>query len=404
MTAMPPLTTIWLAPGRERSVLQRHPWVFSGAIARVEGGAGPGVADVRAWDGPWLARGFHHPGAALAVRLYTWREDCPVDGDLLAVRVDRAIGAREEIARIRGLDRDTDAFRLVYSEADGLSGLVVDRYADALSIRVSAKTLEPYLDILLERLRGRTGAAQVFVEADTEAVEREGVDPAALAAHSVGGTGPVRFRENGLLFEADPAGGQKTGFFLDQRENRARVAAYAAGRRVLGAYCYTGAFEVSAARAGAASVTLLDSSAAALERARRHLELNGVAGSLAASIEADTPTALRRFRDERRTFDLIVLDPPRFVFTRAQMERGLRAYKDINLLAMKLLTPGGILATFSCSGLVAHADFLAAVRWAALDAARRVHVLEQLAQPFDHPVLLTFPESAYLKGLILRVE
>ena len=397
-------TTLWLREGRERSVLNRHPWIFSGALAHVEGpgGESPVVADVRSSEGEWLARGFHHPGADLAVRIFTWDEEQPLDAALLEGRVDRALALREEARPARAAAGETDSWRLVFSEADGLSGLIVDRYADTLSVRVSARALLPYLPGLLERLRTLTGLTRFHVEAEPDAVEREGLSAGAVEAHSTPDLGRIRIREDGLQFEVDFGAAQKTGFYLDQRDNRRRAAAYARGRRVLSAYCYTGAFEVHAARAGATETLGLDSSEPALEQARAHHTLNGLTVP-AVYEKADVPQALRRFRDEARTFDLIVLDPPRFVFNRAQKDKGLRAYKDINLLAMKLLTPGGVLASFSCSGLVSMADFKETFRWAAVDSGRDVRILEQLGQPFDHPILATFPESEYLKGLIARV-
>jgi 23S rRNA (cytosine1962-C5)-methyltransferase len=396
-------TVVRLKPGRERSLRRRHPWVFSGAVAGVEGDAAAPVADIVGADGAWLGRGLWHAGADLAARVLSWDPAVAVDGALVADRIDRAVRRRDEILAARPPARETDAWRLVFSEADGLSGMIVDRYADVLSVKIGARAWQTFLPGAIARLRERTGARAVVVTAESDAVRREGLEPAAVTGLSDAFEPPVRIREDGLRFEADPLAGQKTGFFLDQRENRARVAAYARGRRVLSAYCYTGAFEVHAAKAGAASIIGIDLSEAALGRARRHHELNGTAG-LTEYLRADVPEALRRFRDERRDFDLIILDPPRFVYGRAQLERGLRAYKDINLLAMKLLTPGGILATFSCSGLVSHEEFAAMLGWAALDAGREARVIEWLGQPFDHPILATVPESAYLKGAICRIE
>ena len=396
-----PRITVRLKPGRERSVLNRHPWVFSGAIADVGGDAGAlAVADVLSANGDWMASGIFHPSAELAVRLYSWRPDVAAGPDLLASRIRDAIARRTAHIAAHG-PADADAFRLVFSEADGVSGLIVDRYADVLSIRVHSAAVAAWMNEILAALRESTGLASVVVAAEPDAVEREGVDAAALAARTTH-AGPVRFRENGSVFEADLSAGQKTGFFLDQRDNRRRAAAWAPGRRMLSCYCYTGAFEVPAARAGATEILGLDSSEAALAAARRHHEMNATAVPVDYR-KADVPAALRRFRDEGRTFDLIVLDPPRFVFSAGQKERGMRAYKDINLFAMKLLTPGGILATYSCSGLVSSDDFHTVLRWAAVDAGRDVRILERSGQPFDHPELATFPESGYLKGIVCEV-
>lgn len=397
-------TRIRLLPGRERSVLNRHPWVFSGALEQADAvGDGPAIAEVWSHDGVWLARGLLNPAADLVVRLYSWDEARAIDGALIAERIAAAVRRRESGIAAENVHGPTNAFRLVYSEADGLSGLIVDRYADALSVRIFAGALVPFLPEILEALRAATGITAMHVEPDGESVEREAIDPAAFAGLSTGSDAPVRIHEHGLAFDVALAGGQKTGFFLDQRTNRARTAAHSAGRRVLSCHAYTGAFEMHAARAGATEVLGLDCSAPAVAQAAAHATLNGFSDRVRHE-KADVPVALRRFRDEGRSFDLIVLDPPRYVFSRAQMEKGMRAYKDINLLAMKLLAPGGILATFSCSGLVSAADFQQMLRWAAVDAKRDVRIVEQLGQPFDHPILATFPESGYLKGLLCRVE
>ena len=394
-----------LKHGREKLIAQGHPWVFSGAVAAWEGTPAVGaVTEVLVANGAWLARGLMCPGAALAVRIYTRQREQPLDEAFFTAAVDRAVALRRTLPGFgTGADAPTNAWRLVFSESDSLSGLIVDQYAGTLVVQVGAAALQAHLPALIRRLVQLTGAANVRVTAETEAVQREGLDPAAVAALGNPAAGPVRIREHGLLFDVDHGAGQKTGFFLDQRLNRQRVAAYARGRRMLSAYCYTGAFEVYAAAAGAAEITGLDRSESALARAREHHRLNGL--NVPVTYErADVPAKLRAYRDAGRTFDLIVLDPPRFVASRAQMENGLRAYKDINLLALKLLAPGGILATFSCSGLVNPLDFRRLLGWAAVDAQRPVQILETLGQPPDHPVLATFPESEYLKGAICTVR
>ena len=396
--------SVYLKPGRDRSLRRRHPWVFSGSIARVEGGAETGLAEVFGAEGLWLGRGLWNRRAELPVRILSWEAERPADESLIAERLRLSIRRREEwIADHPEDTAETDAWRLVFSEADGLSGLIVDRYADVLSVKVAARGWLPFLPAILPRLREQTAARAVRVTAETAAARREGFDPEAVAALSDKISPSVLIREKGLRFEADPVEGQKTGFFLDQRENRARVAACARGRRVLSVCCYTGAFEVHAARGGAVSIVGVDVSASALERARRHHELNRTACPV-EYLRADAPEALRRFRDEGKIFDLIVLDPPRFVWSRAQQERGMRAYKDLNRLAMNLLSPGGRLATFSCSGLVSQAEFATMLGWAAVDAGREARIVEWLGQPFDHPMLATVPESAYLKGAICRIE
>jgi 23S rRNA (cytosine1962-C5)-methyltransferase len=393
-----------LKPGRDRSVREQHPWIFSGALAGVGAtGSAAGVADVRSHEGEWLARGFFHPGADLAVRLTSWMHDEPLDERWISGCLQRAIARRERVSDPLDGPPSTTAHRLVFAEADGLPGLIVDRYGPAVVARVGALALVPFLPGICRELRALPGVQHLHVEADEDEVKREGLDAEALRALSDPDAGSIEIRESGLVYEVRPGASQKTGFYLDQRENRRHVAAWAAGRRVLSAYCFTGAFEVAAARAGATDILGLDASAPALEQARRHHELNGTRVPVEYR-RGDAPTLLRKCRDEGRTFDLVILDPPRFVFNRAHKARGLRAYKDINLLAMKLLAPGGILASFSCSGLVRMEDLLDVLRWSAVDAKREVRLLKACGQPADHPYSVTFPESGYLKGVIARVD
>ena len=357
------------------------------------------VVDVHAADGAWLARGFANPEQNLGIRLYTWNPGQPLDAAFFTSRVDAALALRERLFT----GPETDSYRLVFSEADGISGLIVDRYADALAVQVGALGLVPLLDPILDHLSKKTGISRRVVSADREAVDREGIDASSVARCSTERNIAVRIRENGFQYDVDIGGGQKTGFYLDQRVNRQRVATYVAGRSVLSAYCYTGAFEVPAAAAGAREITGLDSSEPALAAARRHHELNRMTVPV-TYVDADVPAQLRKYRDAARQFDVIILDPPRFVMNAGQKEKGLRAYKDINLLAIKLLAPGGILATFSCSGLVSLEDLKMTVRWAAKDAGRFVRFVETLGQPQDHPVAASFPEGEYLTGVVCHAE
>ena len=390
-----------LKPGREKPVLRGSSWIFSGAIEEVDG-AGPAgeVADVFDVEGEWLGRGLWHPEADMTVRMFTQDPKENLDEAFFRGRIRRAVALRHRLFGPRTAWRDTNAYRMVFSEADGLSGLIADQFADVVALHVGGKVWEPWLPAVIDELKAVTGAAGVAVRADGDAVKREG-----LSENLGGDPAPemVAIRENGFAFEAGLAGGQKTGFYLDQRENRRKVAAYAKGREVLSAYCYTGAFEVCAAHAGATKIVGWDSSESALEQARRHHELNpsGVPTEYEA---ADVPQRLRRARDRRESWDLIVLDPPRLVTRREGLEKGLRAYKDVNLLAMKLLRPGGILATFSCSGLVDMDNFRKTVGWAAHDSERRVRILETLGQPADHPIPVEAPECEYLKGLVCVVD
>ena len=394
-----PSSAIRLKPGREKPVIAGHPWVFSGAIDAWRGQPDTGdVVEVFNADGEWIARGLAHPRAGLAVRVCTTRHDTPVDAAYFRARIDRAVALREKLFPPTALAR-TNAYRLIFSEADGLSGLIVDRYGDTLAVRVGAAALVRHLPVLLDALRDRTGIAKLHVRAEGDDAEREEIDSAALAALSTG-SGRTDILQDGYRFEVDLDAGQKTGFYLDQRVNRARIASYAAGARVLSCYCYTGALEAYLGAAGAQSVMAVDSSGPALEIARRHAGLNLCATPI-EWVEGDVPATLRKLRDRAMSFDLIVLDPPKFVFSAAQKDKGLRAYKDINLLGLKLLAPGGILATFSCSGLVTRDDLRTTLAWAAKDAGREARIVEQLSQPPDHPTLPQMPETEYLRGFIV---
>ncbi|MBI3923210.1 MAG: class I SAM-dependent rRNA methyltransferase [Armatimonadetes bacterium] len=395
-----------LKPGRSRSVLQRHPWIFSGAFEEVGSSLEPGdVVDVVSHEGAWLARGIVNPQSPLTVRLMTWDETETIDEVNLQTRVRKALEARTVLPRLA----DTEGCRLVYGESDGLPGLIVDRYADYLAVQVLTPAMERWKSALVEALVASECPQGIYERSDVETREREQLPPAEGVLYGQEPPKALEFRDRDLTFLADLRGGQKTGAYLDQRENRWRVSEYCRDRTVLNAFSYTGAFGLCALRAGASHVTNLDTSEPALslaeEMARRN-EANGIlpdASTRLTYLAADVFYQLRRFRDERRAFDVIVLDPPKFAFTKTMIHKATRAYKDINLLAIKLLNPGGCLATFSCSGQVSPDLFREVVRGAALDAGRDVLILEKLSQPPDHPVLATFPESEYLKGLICRV-
>jgi 23S rRNA (cytosine1962-C5)-methyltransferase len=322
-----------------------------------------------------------------------------LDDAFFAARLVDAITWRERV--VMAQETDTDSFRLCFSESDGLSGLIVDRYADHASVHINTSLLMPFVPALIDVLHQR--GLTTVIHHDEESFIKEGrAQRPAEPRDATSAAATVNIRESGFTYQVDLTAGQKTGFYLDQRINRRRVAAYANDRRCLSAYCYTGGFETHLARAGAASIVGLDRSEPAIAQARITQSLNPAPIAVDYHV-ADVPDQLRKYRDNRTVFDLIVLDPPKFVHNQGQMEKGLRAYKDINRLAMKLLTPGGILATFSCSGWVKPDEFLKAISWAATDAGRDILILEHLAQPPDHPILMSFPESDYLCGLILRV-
>jgi 23S rRNA (cytosine1962-C5)-methyltransferase len=395
------LASVVLQPGKERPVLQRHPWVFSGAVARVQGYVGQGDAvDICAASGEWLARGTWSAASQIRARIFSWQPDEPLDEALLRRRIERAVDGRRRL----GLLDTTEACRLVYAESDGLPGLIVDRYGDYLVLQILTQGIAARQAQVVAILGELLAPRGIYERSDADMREKESLP---VADGVLWGAEPPEQLElqlaGGLAGLVDLRSGQKTGAYLDQAHNRLRVAAYSAGCEVLDCFCYTGGFTVAAARAGAAQITAVDSSAPALELVRANLAANQSGGAQVETIAADVFRLLRQYRYEERRFDLIILDPPKFAHAQGQIERATRGYKDINLIAMQLLRPGGILATFSCSGLVSTDLFQKVVFGAALDARRDVQVIERLTQAPDHPLLLTFPEGEYLKGLICRV-
>ena len=393
--------TVVLKRNRARPVLQRHPWVFSGAISRVEGDvAGGDVVDVRDAGGNWLARGTINRRSQIAVRLLTWQQDEPVDRAFWQCCMERAIAARQPLVG----NPNTTAYRLVHAESDYLPGLIVDRYADWLVVQFLTLGVEQRKEELVRLLVQAAGGVRgVYERSDVDVRAKEGL------AESVGvlwGEEPpelVEVLENGHRFLVDVRRGHKTGFYLDQRENRARLPAFCGGAEVLDLFAYTGPFGVCAMGGGASLVALVESSAPALDLARHNLALNDVRPRSVEYVEGDVFSVLRGYHAQDRRFDVAVLDPPKFARGEREVERAARAYKDVNLLALQLLRPGGVLFTFSCSGAVSADLFQKILFGAAVDAGREAQIVGHLAQGADHPVALTFPQGAYLKGLICRV-
>jgi len=391
---------VLLKPGRDKAIRSRHPWVFSGAIERVKGQAEDGeIVTVRDSKGAFLARGYLNRRSQIVVRLLSWDEREQVDEAFWAGRIAAAIVRRQALAE----DSDTTAYRLIHAEADRVPGLIVDRYGDFLVVQCLTLGIDVRRSTVAAALREAVPCAGIYERSDVEVRTQEGLSLAVGVLYGDSPPPESEVLEHGLHFLVDLAGGQKTGFYLDQRENRRGLARYARGRETLDAFAYSGGFSVYAARAGAGPITALDVSAEALALAERNLVLNGLRRHQDTVQRGDVFEMLRLYRDQGRSFDLIVLDPPKFAPTRRHVERASRAYKDINLLALKLLRPGGILFTFSCSGGVDAALFQKIVFGAAVDAGREVQIVERLSQGADHPVLLSFPESAYLKGLVCRV-
>jgi 23S rRNA (cytosine1962-C5)-methyltransferase len=406
------MASIILKPEREKSLLRRHPWVFSGAIGQVNGNPASGATvDVRAADGAFLARAAYSPSSQIRARVWSFDPDEVIDADFFRRRISAALARRtiffpsphfsQANGGIEGgTEGDTDAFRLVHAESDGIPGLVVDRYGDVLVMQILTAGCEFWRETLADLLLEATGATAIYERSDADVRELEGLQPRVGLLRGSKIESRITISEYGLKFLVDIEHGHKTGFYLDQRANRNRVGQLSAGRDVLNCFCYTGGFSIHAARGGAKSVVSVDTSADALAVGQENVALNGIQADGFEWLEADVFTGLRKFRDQNRSWDLIVLDPPKFAPTAAQAEKAARGYKDINRLAFKLLRPGGILATFSCSGGIDAALFQKIVASAALDAGVEAQIVETLTQGPDHPVSIHFPEGAYLKGLV----
>ena len=396
MTPLEQEPRIVLKPGREKSLRHRHPWVFSGAVDRVEGEPeGGATVVVAAHDGAFLARAAYNGQSQIRARVWSFDPHEKIDEDFLRRRLKASI-ERRSIVR-----PGSDAMRLVHGESDGIPGLVVDRYADTSVVQILSAGAERWRELWPGAIADIAGTPNVHERSDVEVRALEGLAPR---------TGPllgaswdeVRIVEDGIAYEVDVARGQKTGFYLDQRDNRALAAKLARDADVLNAFCYTGGFSLAALKGGARHVESIDTSEEALAAARRNLDLNGLDATRAEWAAADVFAHLRRLRDQGRHYGLVVLDPPKFAPTEKHVAKAARAYKDINLWAMKLLAPGGHLLTFSCSGAVSPDLFGKIVAGAAADAKVELQVRRHLGPGLDHPVSIHFPEGEYLKGLWLQ--
>jgi 23S rRNA (cytosine1962-C5)-methyltransferase len=394
------MKSIRLRPGKERSLLRRHPWVFEGSIASGKADAGETVR-VEAHDGEFLAWGAYSPQSAIRVRAWSFEQAERIDAAFFARRIGRAVAIRARMAI------PSDAMRLMHGEADGLPGLIVDRYADTLSAQFLAAGVERWKPVIADALQAATGCTRLYERSDARVRGLEGlpeINGWLRRPDGDAGTTQVTIREHDWQLTVDVAHGHKTGYYLDQRDNRLRfmqLVRQFGCRRVLNCYSYTGGFSVAALAGGATQVTSIDSSGPALARAAAHVALNGFDAACHTTLDADVNASLRRLIDEGAAFDAIVLDPPKFAPTAAHAERAARAYKDINRLALKLLSPGGLLFTFSCSGGVDAALFHKIVAGAGLDAGVDGYLLQRLEAAADHPTTINFPEGEYLKGLAI---
>ncbi|OQY26721.1 MAG: hypothetical protein B6244_12875 [Candidatus Cloacimonetes bacterium 4572_55] len=391
---------IQLKPNRDKLLRSRHPWVFSGAIAKRQGApkSGQVVSVVDSYD-KFIGYGSYSPRSNIRVRLLEWNESNRIDENWWQDRLAQAIARRGNLAKIKGLN----SYRLIYSEADLLPGLIVDKYNDFLVMQTLTVGMEKLKMTLAEMLFDLVKPAGIYERSDSPMRREEGLKP---CVGKVCGDEPppeIEVKESGFWYGANLRTGHKTGFYLDQRDNRRIIALYARDRRVLDCFSYTGSFAVHCLASGAQHVTLIDSSRNALEVASENMRRNKIREDRSEFVRADLFNQLRVYRDQNRKFDMVILDPPKLAPRRSDLNKAERAYKDANLIGMKLLVPGGILATFSCSAAIDPTNFRRIVAWAGSDAGREIHLLRQLSQGEDHPIRLSFPESEYLKGLVCRI-
>lgn len=389
--------TLRLKPGREKSLLRRHPWIFSGAVERAKGdpalGESVAVLDAR---GAFLAWAAYSPHSQISARVWSFEQEFAIGPALIRQRLQQALALRSRCAPRTMAEGE----RLVHAESDGLPGVVVDRFAQRLVVQFNSAGAHRWRDCIADTLIELTGLTDLHDRSDDEMLEQEGLPAFGGPLRGVAQGTTTEFQENGLSFVADAGEGHKTGFYLDQRVNRALLREQVRDKEVLDCFCYTGGFTVNALAGGARAVTAVDASQPALGRVGDHLARNGLDPAAAELVCDDVFQLLRRYRDAARSFDVIILDPPKFAPRAAFAERAARGYKDINLLAFKLLRPGGLLFTFSCSGGVSPDLFQKIVAGAALDAGADARIVHRLAASPDHPIALPFPEGEYLKGLV----
>lgn len=393
------MNEVFLKPGREKSLVRHHPWLFSGAVASVSGKPNNGdVVEVKSSDNEWLGRGFYSSTSQLVVRMLTFNPEESIDAEFFKSRFASAWRMRSD----RWDSATHNAVRWVHGESDGLPGLVVDRYGDIVSMQVQSAGMDIRKQLILDAIAEIAPGCAVYERSDTAVRALEGLAETKGLLCGTLPEGVVTVQANGLKWKVDVVNGHKTGCYLDQVDNWAAVGCLAQGRDVLDTFCYNGGFTLAALKGGAKHVLAVDSSSDALENLAANLTLNGFEKAKCERICADVFTALRGFRDRRMSFDMIILDPPKFADSKSHVDKACRAYKDINMLAFKLLNSGGILATFSCSGGVEPDLFQKVVADAALDAKRDAKMVARYTQAPDHPVALSYPEGLYLKGLLAR--
>ncbi|KGD73602.1 23S rRNA methyltransferase [Tatumella morbirosei] len=390
-----------LSRGREKSLLRRHPWVFSGAISRIEGSANSGeTVDICDHKGSWLARAAYSPQSQIRARVWSWQPEETIDIAFFEQRLNKARKWREWLAKTDNLD----SYRLIAGESDGLPGVTIDKFAGYLVVQLLSAGAEYQRPAIITALQNCFPECSVYDRSDVSVRKKEGLP---LTHGVICGQQPpalLPITEHGMKLLVDIREGHKTGYYLDQRDSRYALRRYCKDARVLNCFSYTGGFAVSALIGNCREVLSVDTSESALDVARQNVELNQLPLEKAQFIRDDVFKLLRRFRDSGEKFDVIVMDPPKFVENKNQLAGACRGYKDINMLAMQLLNPGGILLTFSCSGLMTVDLFQKVIADAALDAGKNVQFVDQLRQAADHPVISSYPEGLYLKGFVCYVE
>jgi len=389
-----------LKKGKEKAVLHRHPWVFSGAIERVKGSPKNGdIVKLLNTKGDFMAYGFFNDQSRVALRLLEWDENVVVDDAWFREKVGLAVKSRANILA----DGTTNTCRLIFSESDYLPGLIVDKYNNHLAVQILTSGIENVMPVIIDELNNLLKPESIFDKSDASSREHEGLQTLNVALTLNNPPENVEVKENGIIYNINIAEGQKSGFYCDQRDNRKIVASYVKGKKVLDCFSYTGGFTLNSLHNGASSVTSVDSSALAIETLRENIKLNNLDAAKHIAIQSDVNKQLRAFREQEEKFDIIVLDPPKYAPSRSALDSASRAYKDLNRLAMLLLNDGGLLATYSCSGAMNMETFKQVLAWAALDAGKQVQFIYQFCQPEDHPVRASFPEGEYLKGLLCKV-
>jgi 23S rRNA (cytosine1962-C5)-methyltransferase len=391
---------ITVQPGREKSLLRRHPWVFASALVPPKQKVNLGdTVDLVSSDGNWLARAAWSPHSQIQARVWTFNQNEIIDNGFFQRKIANAYASRQELIQRQGLT----GYRLIAAESDGMPGITIDKYNNILVCQLLSAGGEKHREKIVWSLKKQFPECAIYERSDVAVRKKEGLEPIQQVLHGeVADT--VTIEENGIKIIVDVKRGHKTGFYLDQRDNRAISAKYAANRNVLNCFCYTGTFGSYALKNGAKHVTSLDVSDYALETAAQNVTINDLNLNQADFVNKDVFQALRDYREAGRSFEQIILDPPKFVDSKASLNRACRGYKDINMLAMQIMAPGGILCTFSCSGLMPSDLFQKVVADAALDAGREVQIIERLGQAADHPISTNYPEGFYLKGLICRVQ